>query len=368
MDRRSFIKRAGVVAGGGAAAAASGLAAPAIAQERYEWSMVTTWPDGFPGLGTGASRFVDRVNRMSEGRLNITLYAAGELVPPFESFDAVTGGTAQIMHATPYYWQGNHPGLNFFTSAPYTMLTLEHDAWMKYGGGQELWDELYDQFGLKGWNCGNTGTQNGGWFGSEITSVEDLQGLSFRTAGLGGEVWREVGLNVQTLPGGEIFPALQSGALDAAEWVGPWNDLALGLYRIHSYYYYPSIIEPSAAIEVTVNKEAFEELPADLQAIIEIAAEAENNRVTADFNANNQQALDTLISEHGVQLMRWPEEVIEAQAQASVDVIDDMAGHDELTGRIIDSMIAFRRTAQRWTSTGERAFAATRDLDIEFPV
>jgi TRAP-type mannitol/chloroaromatic compound transport system substrate-binding protein len=366
MDRRSFIKKAGVLAGGGAVAAAS-LPKPAIAQERYEWDMVMTWPTGFPGLGVGAARFAERVSEMSDGRLQIRLYGAGELVPPFESFDAVTSGTAQIMHATPYYWQGNHPGLNFFTSAPYTMLALEHDAWMHYGGGQELWDELYDQFGLKGWNAGNTGTQMAGWFENEINSVDDLRGLSFRTAGLGGEVWRQVGLNVQTMPAGEIFPSLQSGALDAAEWVGPWNDLALGLHRVRSFYYYPSIIEPSAALEVTVNKSAYESLPADLQLIIQVAAQAENNIVTADFNANNQNALDTLIDEHGVNLRRFPEEVIEAQARASAEVVADLAGRDELTGRIVDSMVAFRENAMQWTATGERAAAEARDLDIQFP-
>jgi TRAP-type mannitol/chloroaromatic compound transport system substrate-binding protein len=203
MDRRSFIRSAGLA---GAGAATTALAAPAIAQERIEWSMVTTWPTGFPGLGVGAARFAERVGQMSDGRLTIQVYGAGELVPPFESFDAVVEGTAQIMHATPYYWQGNHPAINFFTSAPYTMLALEHDAWMQYGGGQELWDEVYDQFGLKGWNSGNTGTQMGGWFPNPIESVDDLRGLSFRTAGLGGEVWRRIGMNVQTMPAGEIFP------------------------------------------------------------------------------------------------------------------------------------------------------------------
>ena len=364
MDRRSFIRSAGL-AGAGAATAA--LAAPAIAQERIEWSMVTTWPTGFPGLGVGAARFAERVGQMSDGRLTIQVYGAGELVPPFESFDAVAEGTAQIMHATPYYWQGNHPAINFFTSAPYTMLALEHDAWMQYGGGQELWDEVYDQFGLKGWNSGNTGTQMGGWFPNPIESVDDLRGLSFRTAGLGGEVWRRIGMNVQTMPAGEIFPSLQSGALDAAEWVGPWNDLALGLHRVRSNYYYPSIIEPSAATEVTVNKSAFGELPADLQRIIEVAVFAENNQVTADFNANNQQALDALVNEHGVNLQQFPEDVIEALARTSAEVVAEIAAGDELSGRVVESMAQFRRNAIRWTATGETSFAETRLRDFEFP-
>jgi TRAP-type mannitol/chloroaromatic compound transport system substrate-binding protein len=366
MDRRSFIRKAGFVTGG-AAVAASGFSKPAITQERFEWSMVTTWPAGFPGLGVGALRFAERVGEMSDGRLQIRVYGAGELVPAFESFDAVTTGTAEMMHATPYYWAGNHPGLNFFTSAPYSLLAHEHESWMHYGGGQELWDEAYDKFGLKGWNAGNTGTQMAGWFGSAITGVGDLKGLSFRTAGLGGEVWRQVGLNVQTLPAGEIFSALQSGVLDAAEWVGPWNDLALGFHRVRRYYYYPSVIEPSAAPEVAVNKAAYQRLPTDLQRIIQVAAQAENSLMKADFNANNQRALDTLISEHDVQVSRFPDDVIEAQARASAEVIADLAGRDALTGRIIDSMVTFRANASRWTNTGERAFAATRDLDVKFP-
>jgi TRAP-type mannitol/chloroaromatic compound transport system substrate-binding protein len=271
------------------------------------------------------------------------------------------------MHATPYYWAGNHSGLNFFTSAPYSLLALEHDSWMGFGGGQELWDEVYDQFGLKGWSGGNSGIQMAGWFGNEIHTLEDLRGLSFRTAGLGGEVWRQLGLNVQMLPAGEIFAALQSGALDAAEWIGPWNDLALGFHRVHRYYYYPSVIEPCAVGEITVNKAAYQRLPTDLQRIIEVAAQAENDIVKADFNANNQQALDKLVNEHGVRLMRLPDDVIEAQARASAEVIANLAGRDTLTGRIVDSMVAFRANALRWTNTGERAFAATRDLDVKFP-
>jgi TRAP-type mannitol/chloroaromatic compound transport system substrate-binding protein len=362
MRRRHFVS--GAVAGG---ALASSFPAPAIAQERVEWSMVTTWPAGFPGLGVGAQRFAERVAAMSDGRLTIRVFGAGELVPPFESFDAATAGTAEMMHATPYYWQGNHRGLNFFTSAPYAMLAEEHDAWMNYGGGQELWDELYDQFGLKAWDGGNTGAQMAGWFPRAIGSVDDLQGMSFRTAGLGGEVWRRVGMNVQTLPGGEIFPALQAGTLDAVEWVGPWNDLALGFHRIHRHYYYPSIIEPSAALEITVNKSAFEALPNDLKLILEVAARAENNQVTSDFNANNLQALDTLVTEHGVVLERFPDDVLEAQARAAAEVVAEIREHDDLSRRIVDSMAAFRANAMRWTSVSSQSFSETRALPIDFP-
>ncbi len=365
MRRRSFLTATTGVVGG--AVATGSFPAPAIAQERREWTMVTTWPAGFPGLGTGATRFAERVTEMSEGRLTINVYGAGELVPPFEAFDAVTSGTADLFHGTPYYWQGRSPAFNYFTSAPYALNVSEHDAWIRWGGGQELWDELYDDFGLKGFMGGNTSIQMGGWFPNELTSLDDIQGLSFRTAGLGGEVWRRVGMNVQTLPGGEIYQALDAGTLDAAEWVGPWNDLALGLYRVNRYYYGPSIIEPSAGMEITVDKAKFMELPADLQLIVQVAADAENNIVAAEFNRQNIQALDVLINEHDVQLREWPEDITRAQAEASAAVVAETAEEDELTGRIVESVAAFRQDAVRWAGIGEQAFAASRQLDIPFP-
>jgi TRAP-type mannitol/chloroaromatic compound transport system substrate-binding protein len=336
MDRRSFIRSAGLAGAG----AATTLAAPAIAQERIEWSMVTTWPAGFPGLGVGAARFAERVGQMSDGRLTIQVYGAGELVPPFESFDAVAEGTAQIMHATPYYWQGNHPAINFFTSAPYAMLASEHNAWIEYGGGQELWDEVYDQFGLKGWSSGNTGTQMAGWFPNPIESLDDLQGLSFRTAGLGGEVWRRIGLNVQTMPAGEIFAALQSGALDAAEFVGPYNDLALGFYQVCKHYYLSSFNEPGLATELAVDKAKFAALPADLQLIVEIACQAEYDQVASDFYANDPVALNTLVTEHGVITHTFPDDILEAGALAAVEILEGLRNSDDaMTKKITESYL-----------------------------
>lgn len=365
MKRRSFISATTGAIGG--AAAASSFPAPAIAQESREWTMVTTWPAGFPGLGTGAARFAQRVTEMSGGRLTINVYGAGELVPAFEAFDAVTGGTADLFHGTPYYWQGRSPAFNFFTSAPYALTVGEHDAWIRWGGGQELWDEFYDGYGLKGFMSGNTSIQMGGWFPNELSSLDDIQGLSFRTAGLGGEVWRRVGMNVQTLPGGEIYQALDAGTLDAAEWVGPWNDLALGLHRVNKFYYGPSMIEPSAATEITVDKAKFEELPSDLKMIVRAAADAENNIVTAEFNQQNIRALDVLINEHDVQLREWPDDITRALAEASAEVVGEVAENDEMTGRIVDSLASFRESAVRWAAIGEQSFAATRLLDIPFP-
>lgn len=362
MKRRNFL------AGGAAAGvAATALSAPAIAQERYEFTMVTTWPKGLPGLGTSAERLARRLETMSNGRIKVNFFAAGELVPPFEAFDAVVGGTADMMHAAPYYWQGNHPALNFMTAAPFGLTTVEHDAWMRYGGGQELWDEVYDQFGLKGWNAGNTTSQMGGWFPKKLEGVDDIQGMNFRTAGLGGEAWRRIGMNVQTTPGGEIFQALQAGTLDAAEWVGPWNDLALGLYQIHKHYHYPSLIEPTAGLEFTVSKSRLSELPQDLQLIFEVAAHAENGLVTSEFYSQNKQALDTLVSEHGVEVHRFPDDLLERLGRACAEVVGEVAEHDDLSRRVVESLAAFRSDSTEWTTIAEEAFGQTRALDIPYP-
>ncbi|MCB1476433.1 MAG: TRAP transporter substrate-binding protein, partial [Rhodobiaceae bacterium] len=257
MDRRSFLTKAGLASG---AVAASALATPAISQGKMELKMVTTWPKNFPGLGTGAQRVADRITAMTEGRITVKLYAAGELVPPFESFDAVSQGTADMYHGADYYWQGKHKGFNFFTAVPLGLTANELDGWVNHGGGQALWDELAGGFNVKPLMAGNTGVQMGGWFAKEIKSLEDLKGLKFRMPGLGGEVLRQLGASVVALPGGEIFPALQSGAIDGTEWVGPWNDMAFGFYKVVKYYYWPGFHEPGSGLACGVNKGVWEKL------------------------------------------------------------------------------------------------------------
>lgn len=216
MDRRSFLKNAGLA---GATAGAATLAAPALASGKRELKMVTTWPKNLPGLGVGAQRIADRITALTDGQLTVKLFASGELVPGFESFDAVSNGTADMYHAAEYYWLGKHKAFGFFTAVPNGMTVPELETWMHFGGGQQLWDELSAQFNLKSFLAGNTGTQAGGWFNKEINSLEDLKGLKMRMPGLGGEVMRRLGASAVALPGTEIFPALQSGAIDATEWL-----------------------------------------------------------------------------------------------------------------------------------------------------
>jgi len=364
MRRRNFV---GGVAAGGAAVATSSFPAPAIAQGNVTWRMVMTWPKNFPGLGTSGARFAERVAEATDGRLTIEVLGAGELVPPLESFDAVQSGAADLMHATPYYWVGKHQGLAFFTTVPFGMTAHEIRAWVKYGGGQELWDELYDGFGLKGFQAGNTGVQMGGWFRKEINSLEDLRGLNMRMPGLGGEMMRRLGVTVVNTPVTELQTALQSGALDATEWVGPFNDLALGLYKVTRYYYWPGVHEPGSELEVTVRKDRWEELPRDLQRIVQLAAEAEQAAVLAEFDARNGDALDTLLEEHGVELRQFPDEVVQAMGEASGEVIRELRDDgDDLTRRIADSFLEHWQKYKGWSSIGERAYMNARALPFDY--
>jgi len=318
MDRRSVLKK-GLT--GAAAAGAATLAAPAISQGKTEWRMVTTWPKNFPGLGVGAQNLANRITTMSGGRLTIKVYAAGELVPPLQALDAVINGTAEMSHGAAYYWQNKNAGLSFFTGVPYGMTSAELSAWVRFLGGQQIWDEIYDQFGVQGFLSGNTSIQAGGWFRKEINTVADIKGLRFRTPGLGGQVWQKLGASVTNLAAGQIFQALQTGTLDAAEFVGPYNDLALGFYQIAKNYYFPSFIEPGLGTEAVVNKSKFKALPADLQEIVRTACQAEYDNVTSEFVANDPRALETLVSKHGVKVHKFSDEILGAGAKAAVEVI-----------------------------------------------
>lgn len=360
MKRRDVIKTGLMSAGG--VAAASTLAAPAIAEERRTWRMVTTWPKNFPGLGVGAQRLADRITAMSDGRLTVQVYAAGELVPPLGAFDAVIEGSAEMSHGAAYYWQNKSRATAFFTGVPYGMTSRELAAWMRYMGGQEIWDEVYDQFGVKGFLSGDTGTQAGGWFREELTGLSDIDGLNFRTPGLGGQVWEKLGATVVNMAGGEIYQALQSGALDAAEFVGPYNDLALGFYQIAKNYYMPSFTEPGLATELVVSKSKFAELPTDLQNIVEIACQAEYDQVASDFYANDPIALQTLVEKHGVEVKYFPEEILEAGATAAKEILEEVRSSDDaLTRKTANSYFEALALLRTRTETIDGAFLKARE-------
>ena len=334
-------------------------AAPAKT-ETIEWKMVTTWPKNFPALGTGAEQLAQSINAMSGGRIHVKVYAAGELVPALEAFDAVSRGTAQISHGASYYWKGKVPAAQFFTTVPYGLTAQEMNSWLTQGGGMELWEEVYEPFNVMPLAAGNSGTQMGGWFNKEINSVADLNGLKMRMPGLGGEVLADAGVTVVNMPGSEMFTALQTGTIDATEFVGPYNDLAFGLYKAAKYYYYPGWQEPGSAIETVINKDAFTALPEDLQLIVRAAARQANAEMLDEFTAKNNSALETLVNEHGVILKRFPDDVL-AEFRASTDVVmDKVAANDPMSQKVYDSMKDFKEKVMKWSDISERAFVNAR--------
>ena len=360
MKRRNFLKGAAVA--GVAGAAASSFAAPAIAKGAMEWRMVTTWPKNFPGLGTGANLLAEYITKMSDGRLTVKVFGGGEIVPPFESMDAVGSGTVEMGHGAPYYWKGKVPAAQFFASVPFGMNAQECNAWFQWGDGQKLADEAYAQMNCKFFPSGNTGTQMGGWFNKEINSLEDYKGLKMRIPGLGGEVVKAAGGNVVNLPGAEIPPALQSGAIDATEWVGPYNDLAFGLYKSAKYYYFPGWHEPATLLENFINLDKWNALPDDLKAIVEAANKAVNAMVLSEFTARNNAALDTLINKHGVVLKRFPDEVLAGLSKHADQVIGDLAAKDALSKKVMENYRAFQKNAAAWTGASELPYLGARAL------
>jgi TRAP-type mannitol/chloroaromatic compound transport system substrate-binding protein len=332
-----------------------------VTQEVIAWKMVTTWPKNFPGLGTGAEKLASFINQMSGGRLTVKVYGARELVPAFEVFDAVSRGTAEMGHGAAYYWKGKSPATQFFAAMPFGMTAQEFNAWIYYGGGQELWDEVYAPFGVKGVPAGNTGVQMGGWFNKEIHSLNDLKGLKMRIPGLGGEVLKRLGGTPINLPGGEIFTSLQTGNIDATEWVGPYNDLAFGLYKAAKYYYFPGFHEPGTCLEVIINKEALAGLPADLRAIVLNAAKAANVDMLSEYMARNPGALKQLIEEHGAELRQFPADVLAELRKVSAEVMASVAEQDATSKKVYEAYSAFLAQARAYTDLSELAYVKARD-------
>ncbi len=363
INRRRLLKSAGLITAAGLLSACGdsgtpdkpGKAASAI-KKVFEWKLVTTWPKNFPGLGTGAQRLVDNIKIMSEGRLNIKLFASGELVPAFESFDAVRENKAQMFHASPYYWINKNKSTPFFGAVPGGMVAQEHNAWINYGGGQELWDKLYSEFGLKSFMAGNSGTQMGGWFLKKINSINDFKGLKMRIPGLAAEVLNRMGGTAIALPGGEIMPALQSGAIDATEWVGPWNDLAFGFYKITKFYYGPGIHEPSSVLECSINLDSFNSLPIDLKNILKVACEAENNRMLSEFTAANSDAQQKLVNEHNVEVLNFSKDIFKNMIKISDEVVAETASEGKINKEIYNSWKNFKKIARKRAPFAEHGF------------
>ncbi|MAX33408.1 MAG: ABC transporter substrate-binding protein [Halomonadaceae bacterium] len=339
----------------------SGVDNTAQAQETFEWKMVTSWPKNFPGVGQGPERLAKLVDEMSNGRLTIDVYGAGQLVPGFEVFDAVAEGTAELGHSASYYWKGKAPAAQFFAAVPFGMNAQEMNAWLHYGGGIELWNELYEPFGVDVMVAGASGVQMGGWFNKEINSTADLDGLKMRMPGLGGEVMSRMGVAIVNMPGGEIFTSLQSGAIDATEWIGPYNDLAFGLYQAADYYYYPGWHEPTVMFEAIVNDEAMSTLPPDLQAILRTAVRDVNADMLDEYTARNNDALETLINEHDVELRRLPDDVLARAKELSADVVAELGESSEMAKKIYDSYTSFQEKVENYHAISEQAYYNARN-------
>jgi TRAP-type mannitol/chloroaromatic compound transport system substrate-binding protein len=361
MKRRSFIAAAGAL---GAGLAASSFPRPAISQGKKQLKMVMTWPKNSPGLGTSAQRIADRITQHSGGQLEVKLYGAGELVPAFESFGAVSAGDADIYHGAEYYWQGKSKAYNYFTTVPFGLNGLETHAWILYGGGQKLWDELSAGFNIKPFAVASTGVQMAGWFRKEINTLDDFKGLKMRIPGLGGEVLRQLGTAVINLPVGEIFPSLQSGAIDATEWVGPWHDLAFGFYKVTKNYYYPGWHEPGTVASIGVNKKLYDSLTKDQQQMIEVVCNAEAFEQSAEFNARNLDSLNVLISKHGVSLRRLNDDLLREIGKVAEQTVADVGNSDAITKKVYESFLAYRKGAMEWANISERAMMNARQLQI----
>ena len=321
MKRRDFFKSFSSIALLGALPSA--LKAKNQKAE-YNWKMVTTWPKNFPGLGTGAQYLADSINKLSGGRIKVTVYGAGELVPAFEIFDAVSNGVAELGHGSAYYWKGKNDTFQFFSTVPFGMTANEMNSWLYKGGGMELWEQAYSDFNLLPMAAGNTGVQMGGWFNKEINSLSDLKGLKMRIPGLGGEVLKRAGGTPVNLPGGELFTALKTGTIDATEWVSPYNDLAFGLHKAAKFYYYPGWHEPGTTLECFVNKDKYLELPEDLRSILLGASKMANLDMLCEMISRNNEALQILQDKHKVDIRPYPDEVLNELHEISKNVVKEL--------------------------------------------
>jgi TRAP-type mannitol/chloroaromatic compound transport system substrate-binding protein len=358
MRRRAVLIGAGSVAAG----ATFEFPAPAIAQGVRQLRMVTDWPAGSPGLQSSAARLAERIGAASGGRIRIDVFPAGALVRPFEAFDAVGSGLADMYHSAEYYWEKKSPAFNFFAAVPFGFTAAELFAWVQYGGGQELWDALSGQFNIKPLLSCNTGTQMGGWCIREIAVPDGFKGLRYRMPGLGGEVLRRMGAIVVTVPGSEITSAFKTGAIEASEWVGPWLDMDLGLHKVAGYYYYPGFHEPGTGLALGINKRLWDGFDPSERRVVEDAAAAEYLRALAEFNANNAWSLRKLRDEGAVKILKFDDSFLKDFLRFSRDVVAEAGSGDALSKKIYESYQEFRAPIIDWIDIAERAFLNARAL------
>ncbi|MCP4934140.1 MAG: TRAP transporter substrate-binding protein [bacterium] len=359
MKRREFIKKSAFGAVGGAAAATT-LSTPALSKGKKQWIAVSAF--GKAGLlGQALNEFAKFVKSASDARLSIKIYHAGELVKPFEAVDAVQSGTAQMGFGAPYYWAGKSSSISFVAAMPYGLTAQEQNAWCYYGGGIEAADKhAYNPLGLKFLPLGNTGNQMGGWYKKEINTVADLKGLKFRMPGLGGEILKSFGTNVVLLPGSEVLPALTTGAIDGTEWIGPAPDMGKGLYKVVKNYYYPGWHEPATILDGFFDLKEWEKLDDDLKQVILRGAAATNMFILSKFQAINNSALQKLVNDHGVKLLKYSDELVKAIGERATTVLPEVASRSKDGKVLFNHIIEFRRTMLDWSKYSEAEFLAAR--------
>ena len=365
MNRRTLLTTAAASA---AVAAASSFSTPAISQSRKEWRLITTWPKNLPGLGTGAQYFADQVTKCTGGRLTVKLFASGEIVPPFESIDAVGSGTVEMGHGCPYYWKGKSPASEFLSNFPFGLTAQEYNGWYYFGGGKELADEVYrEQLGCKFLLCGNTGVQHPGWSRKEVNSLADMKGLKIRIPGIPGEVMKRAGATVVNLPGSEVAAALASGAIDWVEWNNPYGEASLGFWRHAKYYYTPGWHESGTSLELFVNAKKWDSLEDDLKAIVEQCANSTNVVMLSEFQLRSGPVLQQFIKQHGVIIKTLSDDVLTKLGEISGDVIAELIAKDKLSAKVFKSMAKVRLEQIAYTDVTEASFIQARKLKYTFP-
>ena len=361
-SKREFIKKSGLALGAaiiGSCSSQEEKDVPLInvnSNKKYKWKMVTTWPPGFPVVGEGCERLVEWIHQMSGGRLTINVYGAGELAPALETFEAVSSGAAEMGNGVSYYWAGKAPAASFFASIPFGMNAQQMHSWILFGGGYELWRELYAPFNVIPILSGNTGVQMGGWFNKEIKSMEDFKGLKMRMPGLGGKVLAKAGGTAVLSAGSEIYTNLERGVIDATEWIGPYHDYLMGFHQISKFYYGPGWHEPGSILETIVNKREFEKLPKDLQMIITAASERLTLWCLSEFEAKNNIYLEKIFAESDVKMKSFPSDVMAQLEVYSKEVYQELSDSDPMSKKVYESFSTFSKSIKQWSSHSEKLF------------
>lgn len=361
INRKEFLKTAAIVGAGASLLSScnsdktqSDIAAPNInTNKKYKWKMVTTWPPNFPVVGTGAVKYAEWVNEMTNGQIEIKVYGGGTLVPALEVFDAVSGGAAEMGSGASYYWAGKNPSLQFFTTVPFGLNAQQMNSWLYAGGGMELWRELYAKYNLVPFAGGNTGVQMAGWFNKEINSLDDFKGLKMRIPGLGGKVLQEVGGTPVLSAGSEIYTNLERGVIDATEWIGPYHDYLMGFHDIAKYYYSPGWHETGSNLEIIINKRLYDKLPKSLQSILDAAAYKLNAWVLAEFEAKNNEYLQKIINESDVEIRQLNQEVLESLFEVREKMIRDLVAQNADCKKVYDSYSKFQKDITEWSKYSE---------------